>query len=542
MKTKFILFLTLLLIFIVYLSFPLNTHTWESYYYSGCLDHFIDAEDMQPVKTLKIPYSKFLCIHYTQHPALYYTAYFLCHTFFSLKDGLIIVSYLNICLALLSYIVCYFLCFNITRSPILSCIMILFLSFSDIHWYQSLSGEVYVGPFLFIVIAAYYLFIPYVQSKSIEEYHTNTIYASVFLGLAIIFHMFACLFYFVFLYYLYEIKKQNPKFKVFRQLFICSGIIFLFYIFAYVLPYIVIVKINSFQSLLQVIFLHTNNWGIWHVPLKYVPFEIAYSFVVGTKHFLHAIISGIGLFESLLRFLIFACCMGALYFFFVNRQKNIIQKILLVWFSIYYLAIIVNVPMVNDYWIFNLFPLMLFLIIELQHHLNNKLLISIFTILSIVVFYVNFNNDIYIKSKTTSSEFFVLSKVKPVLKEYKHIVMMGRNLVLSEIFYLHQSNQTKTKFYYHRSDTMYPSKGSFLTAFKKRCDKIPGKYFLFIIDGQGKDKVRISHYLEELNMKEKLIFHVEKKYNPQMYKTAIGIIEKPFAIHLYGMVVTKSIK
>jgi len=539
MKTKVILFATIFVIVIIYISFPLNTHTWESYYYSGCLDHFIDAEDMQPVKTLKIPYTEFLCIHYTQHPALYYTAYFLCHTFFSPKDGLTIVSYLNICLAFLSYIVCYFLCFNVTRSPILSCIMILFLSFSDVHWYQSLSGEVYVGPFLFIVIATYYLFSPYVQSKSIEKYHTFTIYASVFLGLAILFHMFSCLFYFVFVYYLYEIKKQNPQFKICSQLFICSGIIFLFYISAYVLPYIFYVKIDSFQSLLQVMFLHTNNWGIWHVPLKYVPFEIAYSFIVGTKHMLHAIIAGIGLFESLLRLFILLSCMGALYLFFVNKQKNIIQKILLVWFIIYYLAIIVNVPMVNDYWIFNLFPLMLFLIIELKHHLNNKLFISIFTILSIFVFYVNFNNDIHIKSQTNPSDFFVLSTVKPVLKEYKHIVMMGKNLLLSEIYYLHQSNQTKTKFYYHRSDTMYPSKDFFLTRFKKLCDKIPEKNFLLIIDGQGKDKVRISYLLKELNMKENLIFHLEKKYTPQMYKTAIGLIEKPFAIHLYGMKVTK---
>lgn len=539
MNTKLILFFTIFFIFIAYISYPLNIHTWESYYYSGCLDHFIDSEDMQPLKTLKIPYSKFLCIHYTQHPALYYSTYFLCNSFFSPKDGLRIVTYINICLALLSYIICYYLCFYSTRSNILSCLMILLISFSDVYWYQSLSGEVYVGPFLFIVISAYYLLIPHVRSKSIEEYNKSTIYASVSLGIAIIFHMFSCLFYIVLVYCLYEIKKQNPQFKLFRQLFICSGILFLFYISVYVLPYLFIVKIDSIQSLLQVMFLHTNNWGIWHVPLKYVPFEIIYSFVVGTKHILHAIITGIGSFESLLRFSIFASCMGALYIFFMNRQKNIIQKMLLVWFFIYYLAIIVNVPMVNDYWIFNLFPLILFLIIELQKHFNNKFLISIFTIFSIIVFYVNFNNDIYIKSKTKHSDFFVLSPVKTILKEYKHIVMLGKSLLLSEIYDLHQSNQNKTKFYYHRSDTMYPSKKSFLTGFKKLCDKIPENKFLLIIDGQGRDKVRISYLLEELNMKGNLIFHVEKKYKPQMYKTAIGIIEKPFAIHLYGISVTK---
>jgi hypothetical protein len=521
-----------------YFGFRINVHTWESYYYTGCLDNFIQARDMRPpTMNLELPYEKLICLHYTQHPILYYSTYLICKSFFSLKDGIIIVQLLNIFSGIIACLICYHVCLLMSRSRILSICLMLLIAFSDIYWYQSLSGEVYIQPFLFLVLSYYFL----VKSTSNKQSgNKQIVIASICAGSAMSFHMFSALFYIVILYYLIETNRNNSRIHLSYMTGISAFIMLIFFCFTYVVPYVIIFQFNSISDWFHLVFLHNHNWGIWHVPVKFIFFEVIWSFFVGIRHLLHSFVSGFHIISILFRILILIIFSQTLWYF-ISRDinKKIEIKALLIWILIYFTFITINVPMVNDYWCFITFPMAMFIVINLKQQMRFNTLFYFLVLTICFIITMNFINDIYPKNKIQQEEYFVIAQAEKSIESASHIVMIGNNNLLSETWYLHQQYQDK-KFFYHAPDTQFKSKDKFLKSFKNLIQRINKDIFVLILDGSERDVVRISRFIKQLHIKLTPLFRKTGTYQASELKIAIGLINKPINITLYGFQVKKS--
>ena len=540
MINKKYIYLILFCIALVYYGFRINVHTWETYYYTGCLDSFIHVQDMKPpTLKLSLPYEKLICLHYTQHPILYCVTYMICKYFFALKDGLVIVQLLNILSGIVGCFISYQVCLSLSQSRLLSVCLMLIVAFSDIYWYQCLSGEVYIQPFVFLVLSYYFL----VNPEIFENERSNckqVVYTSFAAGCAMSFHMFSALFYIVILYYLFELKKKNTNFKLQFMTGISVFIMTIFFCFTYVIPYVIIFEPNTISDWFQIVFLHTHNRGIWHVPLKFVIFETIWSFFIGTKHLLHAFVSGFSLFAIITRLIIlFICCYSVWNFIFRDKEKKIEKKILLVWFITYFFFITINVPMVNDYWCFLIFPMVLFVILVLQQHIKMNYLIYALVLAICLMMSINFIDDIFPKNKIRQEDFFILTKEEKSIENINHIVMLGNKSLLSELWYIHQKYERK-KVYYHAPDLQFKSNNDFLESFKSLAARIDENNFLLILDGTSRDVVRSSRLIKKLGIKFEKLFNISREYQVNELKTSIGITENPIMITLYGFRLTKS--
>jgi len=540
MISKRYVYLFLLFIGFVYFSFKINVHTWETYYYTGCLDRFIHAQDMKPpTMTLELPYEKLICLHYTQHPVLYYLTYIICKTLFSLKDGLFIVQLLNILTGIVACFICYHVCLLYTRSQRLSICMMMIIAFSDVYWYQCLSGEVYIQPFLFLVLSYYFLLKADISSDNTHFHYKQILFSSIAAGCAVSFHMFSSLFYFVILYYLIEMKRLDHNFSFHLMTGISALIMLFFFCVTYVIPYFIVFQLNSISEWFHLVFLHTHNWGIWHVPLKYVLFEIIWSFFVGIKHLFHSFVSGFTPISIIFRtflLIIFSCAMW--HFFFRDKERKLEKKVLLLWFFIYFIFITINVPMVNDYWCFIIFPMLMFVVMVFKQMIRTNRLFYIFAFTICLLMPINLINDIYPKHRIKKDDYFMLAKAEKTIKKTKHIVSIGSKHILSEIWYLNQQSKNK-KLYYHAPDLQYQSKKDFLASFKSLIQPINTNNFVLIIDGSAMDYVRVKSLIKQMDMKSKLIFRISQEYQNKVLKTAIGLNEKPIIMTVYGMLIQK---
>jgi hypothetical protein len=510
-------------------------HTWETYYYTGSLNHFIHAQDMKPpAMQLDLPYDRLLCLHYTQHPILYYFTYLICNNFFSLKDGLIIVLWFNILSGILACWVCYQICLVQTRSQLLAIIIMPMIAFSDVFWYQCLSGEVYIQPLLFLLLSFYFLIQSEMATENLQSINKKIIMATLAAAIAMAFHMFSGLFYVVILFFLIEMKRKNHHFRLLFMSGISVLIMVLFFISVYVIPYVAIFQLSSIRDWSQLIFLHTHHWGVWHVPFKFIFFETIWSFIIGTKHLLHAIVSGFSIFAIILRIFLLVIFSYTIWFhFFRNKEKSIAQKLLLLWFFIYFLFITINVPMVNDYWCFIIFPMIMFSLSGLTQCMKEKHLMYALMLVLCFIMSINFFDDIYPKSRIKKDDFFILSKAKKEINEAKEIIMIGNKHLLGEIWNLHQQCPDK-QFYYHAPDVQFQSKKDFLESFNSLLHRLETKKALLILGGIARDAVRISSLFKHLNVLGARIFSISKKYQTNELKTAIGLNPQPVIITIYG--------
>jgi len=537
---KIYAYLILILIACVYLGFRINVHTWETYYYTGCLDHFIPVQDMKPpTMELNLPYEKLICLHYTQHPILYYLTYVICTHFFSLKDGLLIVQLFNIVSGIFALFLCYKICFLLSRSRLLAVFMMSMIAFTDVYWYQCLSGEVYIQPFLFLLLSFYFLMTSDMITSNVQSMYQQIVLAILAAACAMAFHMFSALFYFVILFFLIEMKRKHHDFHLLFMTGISLIIMSVFFLVTYVVPYLALFQSRSITDWFQFVFLHTHHWGIWHVPFRFVIFEIMWSFIIGLKHLLHAIVSGFSLIAIILRMLILITfSYSAWFYFFRYKEKKVEHQLLLLWFFVYFVFITTNIPMVNDYWIFIVFPMIVFVILILKQCMKFNHLMNSFGLALCLIMSINFFDDIYPKTRIRKDDFFILSQGEKSIKEVKEIVMIGNKTLLGEIWHLHQIYQDK-KFYYHAPDVQFQSRKAFLTRFEKLIQRINAKQFLLIIDGTARDAVRISRIIKQLDIKSERIFRMSKEYQTNELKTSMGLNTMPVTITIYGFQIIK---
>ena len=524
-----------ILISVFYVPFKIQVHTWESYYYAGSLDSFIPPEDMKPAACdLPIPYSSLLCLYYTQHPLLHYAIFFLRDYLNGSMSSIQIVQYANLVFAILAYFIFYYLALHISQNRLNAFLLTLCLSWTDVYWYQSMSGEVYMAPFLFILLS-FYCLTKWYDTQSIQS--IGLIGSALSLGIAVSFHLLSSLFYIVPCYMIWHARKKNPSANYFLHLtiFISTGSVFVFLVYG--LPYIFWIPMSSFTVYLKLLCLHTQNWGFWQLPAPYLPFELIHAIILGLKHFVYAIIFGVGWMPCIGRCFVLICSIGAIVIYFRDPFHSAIETALLLWIFVMFLVItvIINVPHVNDYWSFIAFSGVLFCFLQLRKICRPLILKWILIIGCCFLAPINFMQDIYPKSNIKQSDFFIISSQDDLMQSYHSTLFVGNSWLLIEAWYLHNCHPN-TAIRFQRSPDQYKDYTQFLNDLSEKLNQLSQGHdpILILVESAGNEHIQMIKKLQAMGYQTKYIFSVDKQYNHKQYKTAMGLIDKPVIIKLYG--------
>ena len=530
-KNVLLPFFTFVIICCVYISFCINVHTWESYFYAGSIDNFIPVSDMAPPgQDLSIPYNDLICIYYTQHPLLYFGVYFV-HMVFPDINPLNIAQTFNMILGIIGFWGVYLILQKLFNDIILSCLGVLLISFIDVYWYQSLSGEVYIGAFSFLSLSFYSLLnVNYSDQHKISKEFLNM---SLFYGIAVWFHLYGSIFGLI---VAFDILKNNAllRTRLFYLMIFCI-ISAIFFITAYVLPYLIFTSVNTFSTLSTLLFIHSTIWGIWQIPDHLMPVEIIFSIFTGFKHNLYAIISGNELSVNIIRTFI-GIWVGIHFIrYLITPQKNRILNLCLLWFSSYFLVLttLIHVPNVNDNWCLSLFSLVLFILYSYRSFLissKGKLLIGF---LALMLLMINGTNDVFPKNCVPNKSFFVADGLKEKISSYESILFMGNHNILSQawnIFYMGKMKASQLRYLHP------PYEYSIIVQYQKDLLKIVNTALkhndkMLLISAENDQYVRLSiHLLQSKGFNVQPIFQKKISVNPKIYKVALGIIKETFEL------------
>ncbi|ETR74339.1 MAG: hypothetical protein OMM_00287 [Candidatus Magnetoglobus multicellularis str. Araruama] len=530
--------LVLCIILYVYWEYRINVHTWESYFYAGSIDHFIPPSHMAPPgRNLSLPFNDLICIYYAQHPMLYMTVY-LCHTYLWPQiSPLEIAQTINILSGILGLWGVFLILKKIVNSIVVASLGMMMIAWVDVYWYQSISGEVYIGAFAFLTLSMTAL----LEIDLSKPYNVSScfILMSIFFGIAVCFHLYASLFGIVIAV---DILCRNPsqntlsfpfnyskKIILYRVwlLFLLAMISMAFFCLAYVIPYFVLTSINHLGELFTLLFIHSTFWGIWQIPDHIMPVETVFALGLACKHILHAIIAGNTIISHLLR------CMAGLWIgnrilkYLFAPQKERIPTLCLIWFGVYIvvLSTLVHVPTVNDNWCLSLFPILLFMIYGYRSHIQSQKGKYVVVGIIIVLFMVNGRNDIFPKNQVSEVDFFFAKGLEKQLSQYSQILLMGNHNILSQAWYIYYNNQVQLGYLHPPYE--YPDLVRYQQDLLEWADKaIKNQNKVLLISSENIGWLRLTiHLLRGSGYRIAEILHRPMTIKPEIYKVSLGIVE-----------------
>jgi hypothetical protein len=527
-KDSFLPIAAFVMISWIYFSYGIHVHTWESYFYAGSIDNFIPVSDMAPPGLkLSLPYNDLICIYYTQHPLLYVGVYWI-HKRLPHINPLNIVQTINLMLGMIGLWGVYLILKKLFDT-IIACEGLLLISFLDVYWYQTLSGEVYIGAFSFLSLSFYCL----INVINCNDQPKKFVHMCICFGIAVWFHLYASIFGLIILFDILKWHKPLPL--RLRYLLVFGMLSFIFFISAYVLPYFLLTSICSLYELSQLLFIHSNIWGIWQIPDHLMPVEIIYSLFTGYRHMLHAIISGNGLVSHVFRLFIGACIGIFVMRYLIKRNKNRILNICLLCFGSYFLmlTILIHVPQVNDNWCLCLFSLILFIMYGYQSFLithKGKLLMGV---MIIVVFLINGTNDIFPKNRLINHHFFLAEGVNDQIAQYEKIVFMGNHNILSQAWHIfYQNDNKRPQMNYIHPPYEYPQIVQYqqdLLNYIRR--SLTNNDKILMISAENDRWLRLTvHLIKSFGYSIQPVFQKTLTIDPKTYKVALGIIKKSFEL------------
>ncbi|MBF0449678.1 MAG: DUF2723 domain-containing protein [Candidatus Magnetomorum sp.] len=524
-------FCTLLFVLFIYLGYCIDVHTWESYFYAGSLDQLIPVSDMAPPgRNLSLPYNNLLCIYYTQHPLLYFMVYVI-HIFLPDINPLTCSQMLNILSGMLGLLSIYLILKKVLKNTVLACQGVLLVSCLDVYWYQSLSGEVYIGAFSFLSLSLYALL--HVEDYNKTQTTKPFLLMCIFLGIAVCFHLYGSLFGVVIAI---DILKRSDSWTLrLKYLSILGGISCSFFIAAYILPYFMMTSIQNLFELSTLLFIHSKIWGIWQIPDYLMPVEMMFSIFVGCKHLLNAMICGNGFMVHLCR-IVCGCWMGIhIVRYLVNPQKERILSLCLLWFGTYFIVLttIIHVPAVNDNWCLCLFPLILFMMHVYRPCLLRPTGKGVLWIVIASLFMINGANDIFPKRNVPDHEFFVAKGLEDQVACYRKIIFMGNHNILSQAWYVfYQINEKRPHLSYLHPPYEYPHPYQYQQDLLKQVRTALNDHDkVLIISAENDQWIRLTfHLLRSSGYDIQPVFQKSLTIDPKTYKVALGIIEKPFEL------------
>lgn len=260
---KYYFYFTISLISAVYFLFPIEIHTWESYWYASGIEGLFQVRSLYDffIPGMKYPALNFN-IYHPNHPLLHALSYifYQLFLFFNIEIRAInIIQNINLVIAIIAIIFTYKIIYLLSKDYLFSSLLSLLLAFTDICWYYSFSGEVYIAPYSMMLVTFYLLLLIHKKLEEHESVNHIVILASITFSIALAFHLLVFPFCIVILYMLWKYNKTFPHFNFKLSLITGCFITILFICLFYILLPILIIDINSFDKFYEAI--HIANPG-----------------------------------------------------------------------------------------------------------------------------------------------------------------------------------------------------------------------------------------------------------------------------------------
>lgn len=531
--------LLLLLIGSIYTGFRIKVHSWESYAYAASAEGFYSLPYEHSTHNSAIAEMPDFNHYHPNHPLLYlmvYLIYNLLSPHFSGISALAIVQALNIIMSLAALALSYWIALKLSGSTPFSLLTTAILAFTNVYWYQSLSGEVYIGAFLFMALSFALLLGKW-------GYPGATLGALSY-GLAAGFHILAVPFYLVALFLICSDKLCSPRRRLSRAgLF--TGVSLLMGFLLYILPFITLMPVGSVKNYFQTMTLYSSVLGSYRTLLYRqgwaTVMEVLKLFREGAEYAMNALLS---LPHPAWAYLMLLAILLLIALYLLGREKRPLQSALLLWAGLYFAVIIMIVPDVNDYWCLMVFPLTLFSALSLKGLLKRRYLLPLLGAVAATLFTRHFVTDIYPKATLREERFYAIDRFKEELKGYDELffIIDAGDLVIPEFWRLiHERGEGGLEYIYNRGSYFYYVVGDRyerdLEAAARRLESRAGR-FLLICEKSQVDLEGVNSIFTAKGYRSTLLHSRSAEVAAKYYKRSCNhykgeYIQKNLVVYLY---------
>ncbi len=388
-----------------YLIYGLRIHTWESYLYSDIIDGFQNLRSVfffqnQNANTFLSDFPS-IDIFHPNHPLphLLIRLFLIMSAFLKIKmTSLMGAQYLNNLAGAIGVLYFYKTLVLLGLRKLESFFGALILAFSNVYWYQAISGEAYSLAICFSIIGFHFLFRHY-QDRNKSK---NLILASVFISLALISHMLTLFYLPAFLFFIRD-RSRDIRFNIsnFSKILLPmfgGGILF------YLLPHLLLNQSSNSLDTIKTLNVYSSFLGFWHSSQINYTTSILTSFT----HLSNCLISPSNYLLSIFNLLFLTSTLVNLILFTFKRNRPFVTNAITVFTFYFLITFIINIPNVNDYWIF-IFP---FLLLPTFYRIKNfKYSYYILASLLVFVAITNFLIVVLPQSKNFPTNYWVSKKV-----------------------------------------------------------------------------------------------------------------------------------
>lgn len=564
----------LLAVAFIYFFFNINVHTWESYAFAGSIEGFYNLLFEHSIHNPRTAGFPDFQNYHPNHPLLH-SIVFLIYSFLTLfgleVNSLFLVQTFNILFSLGALSVWYFIMVRLSKSRLFAFLSILICAFTNVFWYQGQSGEVYAGPFFFLSLC-FFMLINFEETiKRGKTSGTYPVCAGLFWGIATGFHILSAAFIVVVLYHLVmtkkRFKKESGDFNLIRVMSAFSLAGGLAGIAVYVIPFLTLYKVSSITEYYHLIGIYSDVFGLWTLISNYNPgvpgLLVHIWFSIGSV--MKALIIGNGRIFGILRYALFLpfafFSIKALFF----PEKNRFLGFLLIWFWWYFItiALIIFLQDVNDYWLYNIVPFIMFLLLKVKtvltpegrsednHRLAWRKVILPLVMAAIVLlsFIYNFYYEIFPKARIQESTFYQTAGAADLLENYNSFLVITDpgDLVMPEFWYLgrllkKRENPGTLKYIFNK-DSYFPALVG--AKFEEDLQKVTRQLanetdeFILISDKSLIDTSQIEKNFAEQNYSAAVLFDKPEEAGTKYYKKACGdyinpVMKKNLIVYLFS--------
>lgn len=411
--------LAFLIPFIIYLLFPLNIHTWESYLYSDIIDNLQDLKDIFIFQNHKLEdylINSNINLFHPNHPLPHLMTRAIYKMMGgALFDSLKIAQLINSIAGAIGVLYMFKILKNLSFKNLDALLGSLILGFSHLYWYQSISGEVYsIATTLGLII------FEKISQKTEGELDYQSKRSLPFLiGLAFISHMLS-FFYLPAIFFMGHTNTTSFLISfIKRNYFIIISLICFTFLF-YVAPHLSTTNHQSKNYFLYVIGAYTKIFGFWNNSDSNL--NIFTTIATSIRHLSKAFLAGENIIFESINYIIILFTIFTGIKIVIRKEKSKMAMGCVIILVTYYLliAFIINLPKVNDYWIFMTPYILILIFVKLKDFVYSR---TIFTFLFFLFFSANLILAIYPQNNLGEKSYWVAKQVQ--IPNNSHIALLS---------------------------------------------------------------------------------------------------------------------
>lgn len=401
-------FLALLIPLIIYLLFPLNIHTWESYLYSDVIDNLQDLKDVFIFQNHELEdylTNSNINFFHPNHPL----PHLMTRAIYKIMGGsllntLKIAQLLNSIAGAIGLLYMFKILRNLSLKNLDALLGSLILGFSHLYWYQSISGEVYsIATTLGLII------FEKISQKIEEKLDYQSEGALPFLiGLAFISHMLSS-FYLPAFFFMGHTNAKSFLINFNKRFFFILISLICFTFLFYVAPHLLTTNPQSKNYFLYVIGAYTKIFGFWNNSDPNL--NIFTTIATSIRHLSKAFLAGENIvFDGINCIIILFTILTGIKIVLTKEKSKMTLGCVIILVTYYVLiAFIIKLPKVNDYWIFMLPYILLLIFIKLKDFVYSR---AILIFLLFLFFTVNLICAIYPQNNLSEKNYWVAKQVQ----------------------------------------------------------------------------------------------------------------------------------